>query len=320
MQYRSKGIILKNFKLNESDRIIKILTEERGLVSAVAKGARKSTSSLAAKTQTLNECDFLLAKGKSLDIVSEVSIVQKFTDLNTDLLSMYLAFFCSELTVKISLDDSCSVNYFYLLEIYLEFLKKLSRQSSLAEDITENQKLLLTVEFLWCLICELGYKPDLENCSRTNARRKPNQIPQYFDLANGSICSKAAFDDYMDSMNSAEQIIPLSKFNFKLLESLDKSPLSNLNSDFYVADIMNSYSVTQNESQELDDLKYRKILIEDFLLSYLKLSVEEYSNSDYDLSLQNQELASTIKLLYKHLEFQIQEECKSWKALAEIML
>ena len=82
MQYRSKGIILKTKKLNEVDRILSILTENNGMVSAIAKGARKANSSLAAKTQALNECDFLLAKGKNLDIVSEVSIVQNSVIIN----------------------------------------------------------------------------------------------------------------------------------------------------------------------------------------------------------------------------------------------
>ncbi|MCW2749818.1 MAG: repair protein RecO, partial [Aeromicrobium sp.] len=38
--YRDAGIVLRVHKLGEADRIITVLTRERGLVRAVAKGIR----------------------------------------------------------------------------------------------------------------------------------------------------------------------------------------------------------------------------------------------------------------------------------------
>ena len=42
--YRDQGIVLRTWKLGESDRIIVIITEENGKVRAVAKGVRKTRS------------------------------------------------------------------------------------------------------------------------------------------------------------------------------------------------------------------------------------------------------------------------------------
>ena len=40
--YRDKGIVLRSYKLGESDRIVVVMTENHGKVRAVAKGIRKT--------------------------------------------------------------------------------------------------------------------------------------------------------------------------------------------------------------------------------------------------------------------------------------
>ena len=313
MQYRSKGIIIKTQKLSEADRILKILTEEHGLVSAVAKGARRSKSSFAAKAQSLNKCDFLLAEGKSLDVVSELSILQKFNDNEQDILSLYLAFLAAEICEKVSFDEESSADFFYLLEIYLDHLKKIASQKSLDKQIQENQKLLLSIEFLWCIVCELGYKPELNFCSLSNLKRKTNQIPQHFDLSNGSICSRKAYELYLEQHQISEEIIPLSKFSFKLLEALDKSPLSNPGTDIYLSEIHSS-------DKKKESYQYRKVLIEEFLVNYLKVSLENQDSIEqFSMQEQNLELKASLKLLYKHIRYQTQINIKSWASLVEIL-
>lgn len=370
MQYRSSGIILKTQKLGEADRILKILTPENGLVSAIAKGARRMNSSFAAKTQTLNHCDFLLAKGKNLDIVSEVSIVNNFLLGCSDLIALNLAFFASEITEKISNECDSTRNFFELLDIYLRYLKSITaghlNKNRISEnarkwayeqsdDIKTNQQLLLSIEFLWCIICELGYKPDLNTCALTRKRRQPKQIPQYFDLSSGSICSTEGYELYRQGYHTDDHIIPLKKFTFKLLNSLDKSPLSSLDTDFQVS-LQNAEIEDYEQSQEgLADtqlssafntenkkITLREILIEDFLVNYMQVSLGEIKSSleaelqahqphlkdnaprsvpelAFSLSSQNDELKSCLQLLYKHIEFQIHKECQSWKALEEVI-
>ena len=357
MQYRSSGIILKTQKLGEADRILKILTPENGLVSAIAKGARRMNSSFAAKTQTLNHCDFLLAKGKSLDIVSEVSIVNNFLLGCSDLLALNLAFFASEITEKISNECDSTRNFFELLDIYLRYLKSITaghlnknRLSENAEtgpyeqsdDIKTNHQLLLSIEFLWCIICELGYKPDLNTCALTRKRRQPKQIPQYFDLSSGSICSTEGYELYRQGYHTDDHIIPLKKFTFKLLDALDRSPLSSLNSDFQISFQDEDTQLSSPFNTENKKITLREILIEDFLVNYMQVSLGEIKSSleadlqvhqshlkdhapasasetAFSLSSQNNELKSCLQLLYKHIEFQIHKECKSWKALEEVI-
>jgi recombinational DNA repair protein (RecF pathway) len=357
MQYRSSGIILKTQKLGEADRILKILTPENGLISAIAKGARRMNSSFAAKTQTLNHCDFLLAKGKNLDIVSEVSIVNNFLLGCSDLIALNLAFFASEITEKISNECDSTRNFFELLDIYLRYLKSITaghlnknRISENAEtgaceqsgEIKTNQQLLLSIEFLWCIICELGYKPDLNTCALTRKHRQPKQIPQYFDLSSGSICSTEGYELYRQGYHTDDQIIPLKKFTFKLLNALDRSPLSSLETDFQASFQDEDTQLSLRFNTENKSITLREILIEDFLINYMQVSLGEIKSSleadlqlhqshlkdntpasvsetAFTLSSQNNELKSSLQLLYKHIEFQIHKECKSWKALEEVI-
>jgi recombinational DNA repair protein (RecF pathway) len=346
MQYRSSGIILKTQKLGEADRILKILTPENGLISAIAKGARRMNSSFAAKTQTLNHCDFLLAKGKSLDIVSEVSIVNNFLLGCSDLIALNLAFFASEITEKISNECDSTRNFFELLDIYLRYLKSITaghlnknNNSENAEaeayeqpdEIKTNQQLLLSIEFLWCIICELGYKPDLNTCVLTRKHRQAKQIPQYFDLSSGSICSTEGYELYRQGYHTDDHIIPLKKFSFKLLDALDRSALSSLDTDFQVSFEDEDTQLSSPFNTENKKITLREILIEDFLVNYMQVSLGEIKASlennspdaapemAFSLDSQNNELKSCLQLLYKHVEFQIHKECKSWKALEEVI-
>ena len=40
--YRDVGVVLRTYKLRESDRIVVVMTAENGKVRAVAKGVRKT--------------------------------------------------------------------------------------------------------------------------------------------------------------------------------------------------------------------------------------------------------------------------------------
>ena len=49
-QVKTKGIVLREVKTGESDRILTILTPDSGMISAAAKGAQRLKSKLFAAT------------------------------------------------------------------------------------------------------------------------------------------------------------------------------------------------------------------------------------------------------------------------------
>jgi DNA repair protein RecO (recombination protein O) len=60
-----RALVLRRRDAGESDRALTLLTEERGLVEVVAKGARKVGSRLAGCSEPLAVCELEVAKGKA---------------------------------------------------------------------------------------------------------------------------------------------------------------------------------------------------------------------------------------------------------------
>ncbi len=84
--YRERAIVLRNYKLGETDRIIVMLTEGSGKVRAVAKGARKSGSRHGAILEPPTHVEVQLYRGRGdLDTVTQAQAVEPFGSLRTDL-------------------------------------------------------------------------------------------------------------------------------------------------------------------------------------------------------------------------------------------
>jgi DNA repair protein RecO (recombination protein O) len=65
---------LRGRQLGEADRILTLFTRERGKLDAVAKGVRRARSHFAGRLEFGNECDFLMHRGRSLDVVVSAEI------------------------------------------------------------------------------------------------------------------------------------------------------------------------------------------------------------------------------------------------------
>jgi DNA repair protein RecO (recombination protein O) len=62
-------VVLRGRQLGEADRIVTLFTSERGKLDAVAKGVRRARSHLAGRLEFANECEFLMHRGRSLDVI-----------------------------------------------------------------------------------------------------------------------------------------------------------------------------------------------------------------------------------------------------------
>ena len=82
--YPARAMVLRKTKLGETDLIVTLLAEDGRLLKAVAKGARKPSSSFAARLDVFCEVDLLLVRGKSLDIVKEARLVNAHRGVRED--------------------------------------------------------------------------------------------------------------------------------------------------------------------------------------------------------------------------------------------
>ncbi len=83
--YTARAIVLRKTKLGESDLILTLLAEDGSQIRAVAKGARKPSSSFASRLELYAVADILCSKGRSLDIVKEARLVDSNERLRRDL-------------------------------------------------------------------------------------------------------------------------------------------------------------------------------------------------------------------------------------------
>jgi DNA repair protein RecO (recombination protein O) len=69
--YSDEAIVLRTRKLAEADRIITLLTREHGVVRAVAKGVRRTSSRFGSRLEPFTHVDLQLAEGRNLDTITQ---------------------------------------------------------------------------------------------------------------------------------------------------------------------------------------------------------------------------------------------------------
>jgi DNA repair protein RecO (recombination protein O) len=98
--YRAKAIILKSYKLGESDKIIKMYSQKDGIISAVARGSRKIKSKFGGRLELFNFVDLELATGRNLDIITQAEIIKSFKNIPLDFNKFILCQIISEVILK----------------------------------------------------------------------------------------------------------------------------------------------------------------------------------------------------------------------------
>ncbi|CAN5122668.1 DNA repair protein RecO [soil metagenome] len=83
--YRDEAIVLRTWKLGESDRIVNLVTRGHGKVRAVAKGVRKTKSHFGARLEPTTHVALLLYEGRDLDIISQAEAIDHFRTIRDDL-------------------------------------------------------------------------------------------------------------------------------------------------------------------------------------------------------------------------------------------
>jgi DNA repair protein RecO (recombination protein O) len=159
--YQTQGVILKQTKLGEFDKIITIYTPEFGKLRAVAKGACRPKSKLGGNIEPLTHSLMLLAKGRNLDIVTQSQTINSFLALKNDLWRMACGLYVLELIDAFTIE---SAENRLLFELLLDSLHQLSEP-----DINETALRYFELH----LLSYLGYRPQLHRCVTCDSPLKP---------------------------------------------------------------------------------------------------------------------------------------------------
>lgn len=129
--YNSEGFILARKTFSEADRILSVFSKENGRTSLIAKGVRKPKSKKRGSIEIFSEVKYSAAKGKTLDIMTEVEIIDSYPELRKSLKKVSVAYFYMETVGRLSAEDEKNEELYKLLKKYLKrlsFAKRLKAE------------------------------------------------------------------------------------------------------------------------------------------------------------------------------------------------
>lgn len=174
--YRDRAIVLGSHKFGEADRVVILLTEHHGKVRAVAKGVRKTKSSIGARLEPMSHVDLSLRSGRQLDTVDQVKLVDTHSRLRTDFDGLRQGLSMVEAINKITPDREPVPHLYELLSRALKALN--DRPSS-----------LMLGAFFWRLLQIEGHAPQLDVCVACGE----SSGAMSFDVLEGGVhCSSCA--------------------------------------------------------------------------------------------------------------------------------
>ncbi|HEY8173054.1 MAG TPA: DNA repair protein RecO [Dehalococcoidia bacterium] len=171
--YKTPAIVLRYRKLGDTDKILTLYSSSLGKLDVVAKGVRKAKSRLAGHVEPLTQASFLLARGKSLDIVTQVETIESFQAIRDDLDRLSRAVYCCELLDKFT--ESHADN-FALYRLLLDTLRRLATRGDLDVCVRYYEMSLLDA---------MGYRPELDECVTCRSRLEP--VTNFWTAGGGGV-------------------------------------------------------------------------------------------------------------------------------------
>lgn len=164
--YKARGITLKTMPLGEADRILTILTPDRGLIRAVAPGSRKHQSRLGGRSDLFVMNDWLVAQGKHLDKVIQAETARTFPKLSQDLGRLTASQYLAEIVLCMALNDGSQAELYHLFVEHLERIET-SPPGALLAALTHG---------LYHLLALAGVAPEVHRCCLSQEAIIPNLL------------------------------------------------------------------------------------------------------------------------------------------------
>ncbi|MEH2061770.1 MAG: DNA repair protein RecO [Nostoc sp.] len=187
--YKATGINLKTQALGESDKIVTILTREFGLIRAVAPGARKHNSSLGGRSGMFVVNELLIAKGRSLDKITQAQTLKTYPGLAKNLGKLAASQYLAEIVLCEALSEQPQEE---LYELFNEHLHRLEVASS----ANPSGVLAHLAHGVFHLLALAGLTPQVQICCLSQRPLKPDFTDPKWQVgfsipAGGIVCLEA---------------------------------------------------------------------------------------------------------------------------------
>lgn len=155
MFVKLKGLITRETRFKDHDKMLTVITAERGRISVRARGVMRLKCPFAPACQLFSYTDFTLFENKGLYSVNAAEPLELFLGLRTDPRKLALAAYFSDIAAAVADSDSECED---LLRLTLNCLYALAADSHPPEWIR--------AAFEMRMACIAGYTPQLAICSR----------------------------------------------------------------------------------------------------------------------------------------------------------
>lgn len=155
--YRCKGVVLRRRNLGEGDSIFTIYGEPLGKFDAIAKGVRKVRSKMRGHLEPLVFVDLLVARGRSLDVITQAQAIEPFLGLRDNLSASASAVYCAELMDRFVAEHAMQEG---LLDLLLDVLTAISLGAPRQ----------VVRQFELALLSASGYEVQLDACAHCGER------------------------------------------------------------------------------------------------------------------------------------------------------
>lgn len=179
---KTKGLVIKEFPFNDSDKMLTLLTMDFGKISVSAKNARRSGSRTAYGTQVLTYGEYVLFRSKNSFSMNSCDILAHYYDLASDLTCFTYAAHMLDMAEDVAHDPASAAQVLNVLLYGLQALRK------------GRNPLLVSSVFALKLMQIAGYPPHITSCVSCNSLDM-EQIRFSFKKC-GFICEECAKLDF----------------------------------------------------------------------------------------------------------------------------
>lgn len=170
-----QGIVLRGFPFGEADRVVVLLSPNSGKIRAVAKGVRKTKSRFGGRLEPFTHVDLVLYEGRNLGTITQVSVIEAFPALRSDLQRVLAAGTMVEVVDAVTQEEESSVRAFLLLQRGLRALDAGPRHPD------------LVASFLLKAAEVIGIAPALEHCAGCG---RTDDLSRFSFAAGGVLCER----------------------------------------------------------------------------------------------------------------------------------
>ncbi len=206
--YVTDAIVLSRFDFGEADRILTLLTPELGKIKAIAKGIRRPTSRIGGALEPLAELRLQLAKGRTFDVVTQVTMQHTWLGLRDGLEVTATAWYCAELAER-SLEERHAALPVYLL---------LRRAYELLDAGMAPARVARWFEMRLC--DELGVRPEVDRCVECDRLLAPDDAVRWVPALGGALCADHPGPSAMAAGLSTEALKVLKAYQRMDVEAL----------------------------------------------------------------------------------------------------